>query len=110
MKNHTDFLVISYNFIREGFYTNCSEKDPEENQGFDEEAEKIVDKSNTVNSIRGLDISFGSMFSTKAKLIGWVIAIIASHNSSNNISYCDVVLLYKVFQDYNSVILDQIQE
>jgi hypothetical protein len=65
----------------EDSYTNCSDKEPEEikpkDQGFDEAAEKVVDTSNTASGLGGLDISFGNLFSSKSKLIGWVIDIIA---------------------------------
>jgi preprotein translocase subunit SecY len=69
-------------FTGEGNYINCSDKDQEEikpkDQGFDEAAEKIVNKT-ADNSNKGLNLdqlSFKDLFNSKYKSIMWTIIII----------------------------------
>jgi hypothetical protein len=89
-----DLQGISCNLIGEGSYTDCSDKEPEDikpkDQGFDESAEKIVDTFNSATGSSGLDISFGSLFQSKAKQIalnGY------SCSSSNSLIYYYILLL-----------------
>jgi hypothetical protein len=75
-----DLQGISCNLIGEGSYTDCSDKEPKDikpkDQGFDEAAEKIVDTSNSAIVSSGLDLSFGSLFQSKAKQIALIVSII----------------------------------
>jgi hypothetical protein len=65
--------------VTKNSYINCSDKELKcKDQNFDKAAKKIVNGSNTVSQTRSLDISFGSMFQVKYKIIMIIIIIVAA--------------------------------